>query len=81
MTTPDILNCPHCGGGGYLMRNCGRGRYGSRLYYVMVRCNLCGAQGKIYSDEEDPADNDWNDQACVNAVKAWNMRYHPDKEN
>lgn len=71
----DTLKCPHCGGEGRLTRNCGKGRNGRKLYYVYVRCDLCGSQGKIYSSETDPAEHDWNTEACALATSAWNMRY------
>lgn len=68
----NIRECPHCGGEAYLHAN-----YSSkaRSYFVMVKCNMCGAQGKIYNTDEDPESVNWKSIACIDAVKAWNMRY------
>ena len=66
-----ILPCPHCGGDSLLNSNY-NGRY--RQYFVYVKCNICGAQGKAFTDPNDPDINGWNDPACDSAIKAWNMR-------
>lgn len=70
-----IKPCPHCGGPGAIVANY---NYKRRCYFIFVRCDICGAQGKIYTDPEDPAGYEWNMPACQNAVSAWNMRTsHP----
>ena len=66
-----IKNCPHCGGTACLMANYSRKL---RLYFTFVKCDICGAQGKIYNTAEDPASAGWNNSACIDAVNAWNMR-------
>lgn len=50
--------------------------YKCRSYFVFVKCDICGAQGKIYNSYEEPAKADWNNPACNDAVTAWNMRFH-----
>lgn len=69
MTT--LKKCPFCGGDAALNSSFS---YRIRKHFVFVKCNICGGQGKIYNDTEDPADKDWNDVACNDAVNAWNMR-------
>lgn len=69
----DILlkGCPHCGGTANLMQNYSPKR---RSYFVFVSCSICGAQGKIFNSDEEPAAAQWNNAPCVNAAAAWNMR-------
>lgn len=66
-----IRPCPHCGGNSALTSKYSAKK---RLYFIFVKCDLCGAQGKIYADKEDPEWYGWNMPACQNAVSAWNMR-------
>ena len=66
-----VKTCPHCGGGASL--NCNYSRK-TRSYFVYVRCDICGAQGKTYRSMEDPQAVRWDNMACKDAVKAWNMR-------
>lgn len=66
-----IRPCPHCGGTGAVTANYS---YKRRCYFIFVRCDICGAQGKIFADPEDPAQYEWNMPACQNAIGAWNMR-------
>ena len=66
-----IKPCPHCGGAAYLTQNYS---YKCRGYFVFVKCDICGAQGKIYNSPEEPAAEDWNSQPCNDAIGAWNMR-------
>ena len=67
----EIKPCPHCGGEAALYRNYSRR---CRSYFVYVRCEICGAQGKLYGCQEAPEAHDWKNAACCDAVKAWNMR-------
>lgn len=69
--TTIIKSCPHCGGTGTLNSNYS---YKTRSYFVFVRCDICGATGKIYGSTEEPAQTEWNNAACNDAVAAWNMR-------
>lgn len=66
-----IKNCPHCGGEGFLTQD-----YNSRLcsYFIYVKCNICGAQGKVVYDRTSAANKDWNTTSCDRALAAWNMR-------
>ena len=66
-----IKPCPHCGGSSCLYANYSH-RY--RQYFVCVKCEICGSQGKTFSDPNDPEQSGWNDAACNSAISAWNMR-------
>lgn len=66
-----IKTCPHCGGSACLNSNYS---YKTRSYFVFVKCDICGAQGKIYNSQEDPQAVEWNNQACEDAIRAWNLR-------
>lgn len=68
-----IKTCPHCGGTACINRNYS---YKLRAFFVMVKCDICGATGKTYIEDDDTgADGgEWETTACNNAVKAWNMR-------
>lgn len=66
-----IKTCPHCGGTACLNANYS---YKARSYFVFVRCDICGAQGKIYNSAEEPAATGWNNAPCNDAIAAWNMR-------
>lgn len=72
VATDRILPCPHCGSSATL--NCNYS-YKTRTYFVYVKCDLCGSQGKIYNSSEDPNDVNWNNQSCIDSIKAWNMRF------
>ena len=65
----DIKYCPHCGGESELTYNYSRT---ARSYFVFVKCSICGSQGKIFNTDTEPIGTD---KACIDAVKAWNMRY------
>lgn len=67
-----IKTCPHCGGTANL-----RISYSHKMqaYFVYVKCEICGAQGKAYTDEEDPEVKGAENSACQFAISAWNMRY------
>lgn len=71
MSDLKIRECPHCGGSATLYYNYS-GR--QRKYMVFVKCEICGAQGKIFVDANDPDEYGWRTAACDSAVKAWNMR-------
>lgn len=71
MASNSIKACPHCGGVSYLNSNYS---YKTRSYFVFVKCDICGAQGKIVNSPEDPAAEEWQSDACDRAIEAWNMR-------
>lgn len=71
MEATHILPCPHCGGNSWLNSNYS---YKCGSYFVMVKCDICGAQGKIYNSKEDPEKANWENMACLDAISAWNMR-------
>lgn len=66
-----IKTCPHCNGTASLNSNYSNK---TRSYFVYVKCDICGAQGKTYRSSEEPAAADWNNEPCIDAVIAWNMR-------
>jgi hypothetical protein len=66
-----ILHCPHCGGDACLNQNY---NYRKRTYFVYVKCEMCGAQGKTFTSEEEPQAAGWDNQPCRRAINAWNMR-------
>lgn len=66
-----IKPCPHCGGSACLTQSYS---YKKRAYFVFVKCDICGAQGKTYASETEPAAESWDNQACRGAIAAWNLR-------
>jgi len=66
-----IKTCPHCGGVSTL--NCNYS-YKTRSYFVFVKCEVCGAQGKTCHSPEHPAEEQWQNEACEQALAAWNLR-------
>lgn len=66
-----LKTCPHCGGDADLEQNYS---YKARSYFVFVKCSICGAQGKIFNSDEEPAAAEWRNMACNSAAAAWNMR-------
>lgn len=73
-----IKKCPYCGGTACLNSNYS---YKARRYFVFVKCDICGAQAKIYYCDEAPAEVDWDNSACKDAINAWNMRTRTDEED
>lgn len=72
-----IKTCPHCGGSATLNANYS---YKLRSYLVFVKCEICGAQGKLYRSEKDPETDNWESFPCNSAIDAWNMRAE-DRQN
>lgn len=66
-----LKSCPFCGGDADY---CCNYSYKTHVYFVMVKCTVCGSQGKVYSVNEDPEDEDWQNDACIAAAKLWNRR-------
>lgn len=66
-----LKSCPHCGGIACLHSNYS---YKTRSYFVFVKCEVCGATGKVTTSKDEPAAQEWNNEACDRAVSAWNMR-------
>lgn len=66
-----IKTCPHCGGAAWLNQ-----RYSEKhnKYIAFVKCEVCGAQGRVIGCYEEPAAANWNNSACMEAARAWNMR-------
>lgn len=73
-----LKGCPHCGGHALLNSNYS---YKARSYFVFVRCEICGAQGKIYNSDTDPAATNWDDPQCRAAAAAWNMRTNEQQQD
>lgn len=76
MEIDTLKKCPHCGGLAALNSNYS---WRTKGYFVCVRCDICGSQGKSYFSDDAPAETDWSNIACRDAVNAWNMRYTEDK--
>ena len=70
MSHEPIKPCPHCGGSAVLNSNYS---YKIRSYFIFVKCEVCGAQGKMYTSNRDPVETKWNNAPCNNAVDAWNL--------
>ena len=68
---PGVKPCPHCGGSAVLKAN-----FSPKLnkFFVFVKCEECGAQGRAGSCTESPADDDWNNEGCGSAQYWWNLR-------
>ncbi len=71
MADKTIKPCPFCNGSALLNANYS---YRTRTFFVFVKCEICGGQGKAFTDSNDPEHSNWNDSACNSAVDAWNMR-------
>lgn len=71
MRTEQLLPCPHCGG-----TACLNTKYSWKIkgWIVFAKCDVCGAQGKVYLSPDDPEEEDWNNRPCRDAAAAWNMR-------
>ena len=79
MKEPEPLKpCPHCGGPAGLFANYS---YRTRGYFVFVKCDICGAQGRICRSENDPQLENWESEACNKAAAAWNMRTGADAKD
>lgn len=71
-TSSNVLKkCPHCNGVAFLNSNYS---YKTRSYFVFVKCDVCGAQGKVVYSAKDPTTENWQSAACDSAVEAWNLR-------
>lgn len=72
-----IKPCPHCGGSGCLIS-----KYSYRLktYMVYVRCDVCGAQGRIYTTDSEKDFESWDSDTAYCAISAWNLRTYHDLE-
>lgn len=69
-----VKYCPHCGGDARLTANYSPK---TKLWFIAVKCEFCGATGKYYTQVEDPDETKWKTDACYKAVQAWNKRYNP----
>lgn len=67
----EYKKCPFCGGEATLYQNYSR-KY--RTYFVLMKCEFCGSQGKSFSSENAPSDENWENDACRLAEKVWNTR-------
>ncbi|MDE5754586.1 MAG: Lar family restriction alleviation protein [Oscillospiraceae bacterium] len=82
----DLKNCPFCGGEANLfskfkVNGDALDEYASNGYSVRCECKVCGAEGKEFISLENPANVEWNNMACKDAVRAWNMRYEKNKSD
>lgn len=73
-----IKRCPHCGGEAQLYSSYS---YKMDTFFLYIKCEICGAQGKSVRTKDDPKEvNIWETRACQNALAAWNMRVGEDYE-
>lgn len=82
----DIKNCPFCGGEANLfsefkVNGNNDDEYAPNGYSVKCECEKCGAKGKEFISLENPADVKWENMACTDAIKAWNMRCNENDSN
>ena len=63
--------CPCCGGASCLHSNYLRE---PDLYYVFVRCTVCGTEGKKIPTWDRPSEYEWRGNEANLAISAWNMR-------
>ena len=61
-----LKKCPFCGGEADFYQNYSDGY---KKYFVTVKCEMCGAQGKVFSSERK-----WNPVTFKSAEKTWNTR-------
>lgn len=73
----NIKECPFCGGIAYLNSNYS---YKIRKYFIFVKCEVCGAQGKIVTDNTAPAEDNWKNAKCEQAITCWNNRVNKDSQ-
>lgn len=71
MGETQIKSCPHCGGSARLNASFS---YKKRKYFVFVKCDVCGAQAKAFTDRKHPEGSGWDDATCKDALAAWNLR-------
>lgn len=70
-----LKQCPHCGGTASLISKRNSRAMG---YFVFVRCDVCGAQGKACYSSAPPELEGEGTQACKEALAAWNLRTYED---
>ena len=69
----EIKPCPFCGSESVYIRQ--RHVRIRNYWMVFVQCDFCKAQGRIFESGRKPAsESNWENEACENAVRAWNMR-------
>lgn len=72
MKNYNLSPCPYCGSTEVYLAE--RRSIISNAYIVYCECGLCGAHGKAFKSDV-PADfYEWDNEACRQAVKAWNTR-------
>lgn len=81
----DVKNCPFCGGEADLFKefkvdkNDPDNQFAMNGYAIFCKCEVCGARGKEFISLESPDDEDWNNMACRDAIRAWNTRINENK--
>ena len=69
----EAKQCPFCGSSGSSLW--ARWYRKTSKYYVWVQCDVCGAKTRgVPGTEVDPEDNNWDDEACRDALALWNTR-------
>lgn len=68
-----VKKCPFCGEEQDIHM---RANYSPkmRVWLVFIKCEVFGGQTKVFPCEEDPESEEWENDACVKALRAWNKR-------
>lgn len=73
----NVKPCPFCGGTADLLQN---PFYSKRercyQWFVLVKCEICGAAGRAFVADldDEPEKHNWDTKECELAVEAWNRR-------
>lgn len=72
----EIKRCPFCGG---LADVKSRWWSTAKTYIVFVQCQVCSAQTKAFTSEDNPVQHDWETPEVELAIDTWNKRVRLDK--
>lgn len=73
----EIKPCPFCGGEATLYANWSPN---ANAFFVNCKCTVCDSSGKGYKSKDDPAEQNWENYACEQAVRLWNSRPYQNEE-
>lgn len=74
-----IKECPFCGGDATVVQHF---NYRQNIWFVVCKCELCGAQARTAScgkGKPAPSENSWDVRAVDVAIARWNQRYKEDE--
>lgn len=66
-----IKKCPFCNGNADIYTKKDEKNVG---FFVVVRCNVCGASAKPYYESGYFDKEVWKCSATIDAIEAWNLR-------